>query len=201
MTNLYLVPTRYQVFFEKFYLFILDLLKENLGKSFVFFFNLIFTVFFLILLANLQGMIPYTFTITSHLVSTFFLSLSLFIFLNILGVLKHGFNFFNLFLPAGAPLILSPFLVVIELISYVARVFSLAIRLFANLMAGHTLLKILAEFGTVMLLQLRLGFLGAIFPILIVFLVTGLELAIAGLQAYVFTVLVCIYLNDALNLH
>ena len=196
-----LIPTKYQFLLEKLYLFVLDLVKENIGKSYLYFFNIAFTIFFFILLANLQGMIPYSFATTSHLIVTFVFSLSFFLFLNLLGIWKHGSKIFTLFLPAGAPLLLSPFLVLIELISYIARVFSLAIRLFANIMAGHTLLKILAEFGTIMLVQLRLSFLGAFFPILIVFLVTGLELAIAFLQAYVFTVLICIYLNDALNLH
>lgn len=200
-SNNLLIPTKFQLFFEKLYIFILDLIKENLGKDFLFFLNLLFTIFFFILFLNIFGMIPYVFTITSHLICTFSLSLALFIFLNLLGILKHGYIFLNLFLPAGAPLLLSPFLVIVEIISYFARVFSLAIRLFANLMAGHTLLKILAEFGTTMFVNLRLGFLGAVFPIIIIILVTGLELSIAVLQAYVFTVLFCIYLSDALNLH
>lgn len=143
----YIIPNKYQLLFEKVYSFIIELLKENLGATKVFFFNFIFTIFFFILSMNLLGMIPYTFTVTSHLIVTFSFSLGLFIYINFLGFMKNGMHFFGLFLPSGAPLALSPFLIIIELISYIARVFSLSIRLFANLMAGHTLLKILAEFG------------------------------------------------------
>ncbi len=197
----YLIPNKYQLLFEKIYLFIVELLKENLGASKVFFFNLIFTIFFFILSMNLLGMVPYTFTVTSHLIVTFSFALGLFIYINLLGFLKNGLLFFGLFLPSGAPLALSPFLIIIELISYIARVFSLSIRLFANLMAGHTLLKILAEFGWLMFNSGGIWLVGFVFPTLIIFAVTGLELSIAFLQAYVFTVLVCIYLNDSLNLH
>jgi F-type H+-transporting ATPase subunit a len=147
LSKQYIIPNRFQIFFEKIYFFIIELIKENLGGSKLYFFNLIYSIFFFILSLNLLGMIPYTFTVTSHLIVTFSFALGLFVYINFLGFLKNGLTFFGLFLPGGSPLALSPFLVIIELISYIARVFSLSIRLFANLMAGHTLLKILAEFG------------------------------------------------------
>jgi ATP synthase subunit 6 len=205
ISNLYLtnkiLPNRYQYILEQLYLFIKNLIENNINKKALKFFPFIFTLFFVIILSNFFGMVPYSFTITSHLIFTLFLSFLTFFGINFLGLQLHGLHFFSLFLPAGAPFILAPFLIFIELLSYVARVFSLAIRLFANLMSGHTLLKILSEFGWTMLLAGGLGFLTFLFPFVIVFLITGLELAIAGLQAYVFTILTCIYFNDALNLH
>jgi len=156
---------------------------------------------FLVLTAlNLVGMIPYSFTITSHIIVTFTLSFTLFIGINIRSIIDKQFTFFGLFLPSGAPDIISPFLVVIELISYIARVFSLAIRLFANMMAGHTLLKILIGFSFTIASQnitsnWPLVFV-ALVPFFIVYIITFLEVAIALLQGYVFTVLMCLYIKD-----
>lgn len=146
-------------------------------------------------------MLPYLFTITSHLILTLSLSFAFFFGINIVGIRKFGFNFFGLFLPTGAPLIIAPFLIIIEIISYIARLFSLAIRLFANMMSGHTLLNILAGFGWVIISLGGLISLTFFIPTVIVFIVTGLELIISALQAYVFTVLVCIYLMDVLIMH
>lgn len=146
-------------------------------------------------------MIPYCFTATSHLCITLGLAITAFLAINIIGIQKHGFHIFCLFLPSGAPLILAPLLVMIEFVSYCFRVISLALRLFANMMSGHCLLKILAGFAWTMLSAGKILFLLHILPLLVIFAIIGLELAIAFLQAYVFTVLFCIYLNDAINLH
>jgi F-type H+-transporting ATPase subunit a len=147
------------------------------------------------------GMIPYTFTVTSHLIITFGLGLATFIGITIVALREHKLHFFAFFLPGGAPLAMAPFLVIIEFISYMFRGISLSIRLFANMMAGHTLLKILAGFSWTMLSLGGIFYVLQLFPLLVVFALTGLELGIAFLQAYVWTVLVCIYLNDAIHLH
>jgi ATP synthase subunit 6 len=146
-------------------------------------------------------MVPYSFTVTSHCVVTVFLAAFFFIAINIVGARKHGIQMFSLFLPSGAPLLLAPLLVVIEAVSYSFRVVSLALRLFANMMSGHCLLKILAGFAWTMFASGGFLSLAHLLPLLVIFAIVGLELAIAFLQAYVFTVLLCIYLNDALNLH
>lgn len=189
------------LFVKQIVMFVQALVKENLGIQYMYFFPLIFFLFNFILFANMVGMVPYSFTVTSHIMVTFCLSFAFFWGINLLGIRKHGFHFLGLFLPGGSPILIAPFLVIIELVSYIARVFSLAIRLFANLMSGHTLLKILSNFGWLMLSNFGFWIIAAFVPLIIVFAVTGLEIAIAFLQAYVFTILICIYLNDALNLH
>jgi len=198
LSSVKLVATnRWQTLLEMFYQIVLNIVKENAGEKGVRFFPLIFTTFMLILGCNFLGMIPYSFTVTSHLIVTFTCALAIFTGMNILGILKHKKHFLSLFFPPGAPTALAPLLVFIEFVSYIFRVLSLSIRLFANLMSGHTLLKILATFSWGVV-----SFWGIyVIPILIIFIVTGLELAIAFLQAYIFAVLLSIYLNDAFNLH
>jgi ATP synthase subunit 6 len=196
-----IIPIRKQAVIESIYEFVYSLVYENIGEKGNKYFPLIFTLFIFILTCNLLGMIPYSFTVTSHIIVTFFLSLSIFIGVTIIGFMHHGIHFFSFFLPAGSPLVLSPFLVVIELISYVSRAFSLAIRLFANMMSGHSLLKILAGFAWSMLSIGGIFYIVQLVPLIVVFLITGLEIGIACLQAYVFVVLICIYLNDSINLH
>ena len=181
--------------------FIWTLITGNLLAQYFDYLFFIFSIFCLVLFSNLFGLIPYTYTITSHILFTFVLAFCAFSLINYVGIRKQGFNFFALFLPTGAPLAIAPFLMIIEIISYIARVFSLSIRLFANLMSGHTLLKILAGFIWSMLIGGAIGSMCFIIPALIVFAVTGLELAIAFLQAYVFTILIIIYFNDVLALH
>jgi len=197
----YYILTRWQLLAHKVYDFVKGLIVENIGAKYSSLFVLVFFLFLFLLVANLFGMVPYSFTITSHLILTLSLSFAFFFGINVIGIRKHGFEFFGLFLPSGAPLVIAPFLIVIEIISYIARVFSLAIRLFANMMSGHTLLNILAGFGWTMLSLGGLMSITFLIPTGIVLAVTGLELAIAALQAYVFTVLVCIYLHDAIALH
>jgi ATP synthase subunit 6 len=184
--------------FSYYYSFCVTLLKENFTRRGLYFFPYVFSLFNILLLANLFGMVPYSFALTSHLVVTLFLSALTFVSSVILCIRLHGWHFFSLFLPAGSPFLLMPFLVILELISFSARLFSLAIRLFANIMSGHTLLKILASF--VWLLLIKTSLLFAI-PFLVIFTVSFLEIGIAMLQAYVFAVLSCIYLNEAIILH
>jgi len=196
-----IVPIRKQAVVESIYEFVYNMLYENVGEKGNQYFPFIFVLFIFLLVCNLIGMIPYSFTVTSHLIVTFFLSLSIFIGVTIIGFVHHRLHFFSFFLPPGSPVALGPFLVVIELISYVSRAFSLAIRLFANMMSGHSLLKILAGFAWSMLSFGGIFYILHLIPLIIVFLITGLEIGIAILQAYVFTVPTCIYLNDSINLH
>jgi F-type H+-transporting ATPase subunit a len=197
----FLVPSRYQSLVEMIYEFGVSLVDEQIGKEGRKYFPIILTIFVLILFMNLIGMIPYSFTPTSHLVVTFGLSLSIFIGVTIVGFLYHGFHFFSFLLPKGAPLPLAPLLVVLELVSYLFRAVSLGVRLFANMMAGHTLVKILSGFSWTMLSLGGVLAVASIVPFGVVFALIGLEIGVAVLQAYVFTILTCIYLNDAINLH
>jgi F-type H+-transporting ATPase subunit a len=182
-----------------FYGFIITVLRENIVRQGFFFLSYLFLLFSFLLVANLLGMVPYSFALTSHLVVTLFLSFLTFFTAVTIGFQQHGLQFMGLFLPNGAPFALAPFLILIELISFIARLFSLAIRLFANIMSGHTLLKILASFSWVLFAQLFS--LVALVPFVVVFIITGLEIVIALLQAYVFTVLSSIYFNEAIILH
>ena len=146
-------------------------------------------------------MVPYSFTLTSHLIVTFTLALTIYIGFNIIGIQKHKLNFLSLLLPSGASLALVPILVPIELVSYIFRVISLPVRLFANMMAGHTLLKVIAGFAWAMLNSNIFIFFAHFIPLFLLVILVGLELGVAIIQAYVFTILTCMYINDALNLH
>jgi F-type H+-transporting ATPase subunit a len=201
-----LVPNAWQSLVELIYDFVLNLVNEQIGglsgNVKQKFFPCILVTFTFLLFCNLQGMIPYSFTVTSHFLITLGLSFSLFIGITIVGFQKNGLHFLSFLLPAGVPLPLAPFLVLLELISYCFRALSLGIRLFANMMAGHSLVKILSGFAWTMLCMNDLFyFIGDLGPLFIVLALTGLELGVAILQAYVFTILICIYLNDAINLH
>lgn len=195
------VPNAWQSTIESIYEFILGMINGQIGPKGYRYLPLIFTIFTFILACNMLGMVPYTFTVTSHLIVTLGLAMSIFIGVNIIAGAQHGLHFFSFFLPQGISLALAPFLVLIELISYLFRVVSLAVRLFANMMSGHALLKILAGFSWTMSSKGGILLVASILPLAIVFALTGLELAIAFLQAYVFSVLICIYLNDAIHLH
>jgi ATP synthase subunit 6 len=198
--NTKMIPTRWQSIWEEIYLFAKTLVEKNIGQEGLRFFPLIFFLFSFLTITNLIGMIPYSFTITSHLFVTFSLAFMLFTGINIIAIREHGLHFLGFFLPSGVNLALAPLLIPIELVSYITRVFSLAIRLFANMMSGHTLLKIIAGFAWTMLSFGGIWYLIQLFPLLIILAVTVLELGIAILQAYVFTILICLYLNDALHL-
>lgn len=195
------IPTNFQQIFETIFNTTIELSYSNIGKEGKQFVSLIFIIFFFILLCNLIGMVPYSFTLTSHLIITFTLSLTIYIGFNIIGIKKHKIHFLNLLLPSGSSIFLVPLLVPLELISYIFRVISLPVRLFANMMAGHTLLKVIAGFAWAMLSVNNFIFIAHFIPLLVLVLLLGLELGVAIIQAYVFTILTCMYINDALNLH
>ena len=189
-----LVPGRWQSMAEMSYEFVAGLLKETVGNEGRRYFPWIFTLFMFILFGNLLGMIPSAFTFTSHIVVTFAMALAVFLFVTLLAIFKHGIRFFSFFVPPGAPKLMWPLLIPIEVISYLSRPVSLSVRLFANMLAGHTLLKVFSGF------VVALGAAGVV-PLLFIVALTGLEILIAFLQAYVFTILTCLYINDALHLH
>jgi F-type H+-transporting ATPase subunit a len=189
-----LVPTRLQSMAELSYEFIANMIRDNVGTAGMKYFPFIFSLFMFILFCNLIGMIPFTFTVTSHIIVTFAMALVVFIGVTIIGFTRHGLHFLKFFVPAGVPMALLPLLVVIEVLSYLIRPVSLSVRLFANMTAGHTMLKVFGGF------VVMLGILGGWAPLAFVVALTGLEVGIAILQAYVFTILTCIYLNDAVNM-
>ncbi len=189
-----MVPGRWQVVAEMCYEFVANLIRDTVGNEGRKYFPFIFTLFMFILFGNMLGMVPYSFTFTSHIAVTFAMAMVVFAGVTILGLAKHGMHFFTLFVPPGVPLWMWPLMIPIEIISYLSRPISLAMRLFANMLAGHTLLKVFAGFVPV------LGAAGVL-PLAFVGALTALELLIAFLQAYVFTILTCLYINDALHLH
>ncbi len=190
-----LVPDRLQSTAELAYEFVAKMVRDNSGQEGMKFFPFIFTLFIFILALNMLGMVPYSFTVTSHIVVTFALALMVFLVVTIVGFIKNGVGFLKLFVPSGAPVALLPLLIVIEAISYLIRPISLSVRLFANMMAGHMMLKVFAGF------VVALGFVGGWAPLAFMVAFTGLEILVAFLQAFVFAVLTCIYLNDALHMH
>ncbi|SLN33889.1 F0F1 ATP synthase subunit A [Oceanibacterium hippocampi] len=190
-----MVPGRMQSLAELSYEFIANMLRDNVGNEGRRYFPFIFSLFMFILFANLLGMIPYSFTVTSHIIVTFALAMVVFIGVTIIGFARHGAAFLKFFVPAGVPAPLLAILVPIEVISYFVRPISLSVRLFANMLAGHTMLKV---FGTFVI---SLGIIGGWLPLLFITALTGLEILIAFLQAYVFTILTCLYLNDAIHMH
>ena len=189
-----LVPGRWQSMAELSYVFVANVMKDTVGNEGRKYFPFIFTVFMFILFGNLLGMLPYSFTFTSHIIVTFTIAAVIFIGVTMIALAKHKMHFFSFFMPPGVPMLLAPLLVPIEIISYLSRPISLSVRLFANMLAGHTLLKVFAGF------IVSLGVFG-IAPWAFVVALTGLEIVIAFLQAFVFTMLTCLYLNDALHLH
>jgi F-type H+-transporting ATPase subunit a len=190
-----LVPSRLQSVAELSYEFVANMVRQNVGTDGRKYFPFIFTLFMFVLALNMLGMLPYSFTVTSHIIVTFALAAFIFIAVTLLGFIKHGAGFLKFFMPSGVPVVMLPLLVVIELISYLTRPISLSVRLFANMMAGHTMLKVFGSF------VVALGFLGGWAPLAFMVAFTGLEILVAFLQAYVFAILTCIYLNDALHMH
>lgn len=191
-----LVPGRLQSISEMAYEFVAGMMSDIVGNHGKAYFPFVFSLFVFILCMNMFGMIPYSFTPTSHIAVTIALAMVVFIGVTLLGIFKHGFRFLTLFVPKGVPAPLYIIIVPIELISYLSRPISLSVRLFANMLAGHTMLKVFAGF------IVGLGFIqGGFLPFAFAVALTGLEVLVAFLQAYVFAVLTCIYLNDALHLH
>jgi F-type H+-transporting ATPase subunit a len=189
-----LVPGRWQSMAEILYEFVAGMIRDNAGHDARRFFPFVFTLFMFILFANLIGLIPGAFAVTSHIVVTFALAAVVFIGVTLVALAKHGLKFFTYFLPPDTPLYMAPLLVPIEIISYLARPVTLALRLFANMMAGHTMLHVFAGF------VILLGIFG-IAPLAVIVALYVLELLVALLQAYVFAILTCLYLHDALHLH
>ena len=193
MSGAALVPGRWQSMAELSYEFIANMVRDNVGSEGKPYFPFVFSLFMFILFANLLGLIPFTFTVTSHIAVTFALAAVVFIGVTIIGFAKHGVGFLRLFVPSGVPIFLLPLIVMIELVSYLTRPVSLSVRLFANMMAGHTMLKVFA--GFVIALGVLLGWA----PLAFIVALTALEFGIAILQAYVFAILSCIYLHDAMH--
>ncbi len=197
----YFIPSRWQVIFEVFYKALVTMVTDNVGPRGQEFFPFVFTLFLFVVSSNLIGLVPYSYTITSHLIVTLTIAMIVFVGVNIVCAREHGWHMFSLFLPSGASLALAFLFVPLELVSYIFKPISLAIRLFANMMAGHTLLKVIAGFAWSMMACSGVLFLAHYIPLLILLPLFGLELGVALIQAYVFTILTCIYLNDAVNLH
>jgi F-type H+-transporting ATPase subunit a len=189
-----MVPGRWQSISELSYEFIANMLRDNVGSEGRRYFPFVFTLFMFILFANVLGLIPYSFTSTSHIIVTFSMAIVVFLGVTVIGIVRHKGKFLSLFVPSGVPVFLMPLLIPIEIISYLTRPVSLSLRLFANMMAGHTLLKVFGGF------VVALGMFG-IAPLVFIVALYGLELIVAFLQAYVFTILTCLYLNDAVHLH
>ncbi len=190
-----LVPSRMQSVTELSYEFVANMVRDNAGSDGLKYFPFIFTLFMFILACNMIGMVPYTFTVTSHIIVTFGLAAVVFVGVTAIGFARNGIGYLGLFVPSGVPKAMLVILVPIEVISYLTRPVSLSVRLFANMMAGHTMLKVFAGF------VISLGLVGGWLPLGFMVALTGLEVMIAFLQAYVFAILSCIYLNDALHMH
>ena len=196
-----MVPGRLQSAAEMCYETVMSMCIEQIGQEGKKFFPLVFTLFFFILFGNLVGVFPYFFTFTSHIAVTLALSLLVFILVTFVALKEHGWHFFSYFVPKGIPVVLTPLLVVIEVISYLSRIISLSVRLFANMMAGHVMLEV---FGSFVVMLGGAGFI-FLFPaglsLAVNVVLIGFELLVATLQAYVFAILTCIYLHDAVHLH
>ena len=198
-SNRGLVPSRMQSVSEMAYEFVANMLRDAAGSHGMKFFPLVFSLFMFVLVANLLGMFPYFFTITSHIIVTFALAMLVILTVVVYGFMQHGLGFLKLFVPSGVPAILTPLVVAIEVISFLSRPVSLSVRLFANMLAGHITLKVFAGFVVSLGAMGGIGIAGAVLPLLMAVALTGLEFLVAFLQAYVFAVLTCMYLNDALH--
>jgi F-type H+-transporting ATPase subunit a len=194
-----LVPGRLQSVAEISYEFVASMLRSSAGSEGMKFFPLVFSLFMFIAVSNLVGIIPYTFTVSSHLVVTVALAMLVFIIVLFYGLYKNGLKFFKLFVPSGVPIYILPLVVFIEVISFLLKPVSHSVRLFANMLAGHIALKVFASFIGMLGAIGILGWIGAVLPLGLTIALTALELLVAFLQAYVFTILTCIYLNDAIH--
>jgi F-type H+-transporting ATPase subunit a len=194
-----LVPGRMQSIAELSYEFVADTIKASSGTEGMKFFPFVFTIFMFVLFANIIGLIPYAFTVTSHIIITATLALLVFLTVTVYGFYRHGLHFLKLFVPSGIPIAILPMIVFIEILSYLSRPVSHSIRLFANMLAGHITLKVFAGFVTLLAAWGVAGWVGAAIPLALVVALTALELLVAFLQAYVFAILTCIYLNDAIH--
>ena len=194
-----MVPGRLQSVGEMSYEFIANMIRSTAGEDGLKYFPFVFTLFFFILAANLIGMFPYAFTTTSHIIVTGVLAMAVFILVTLIGIIKNGFGWLKLFAPSGIPWPIYILLVPIEIISYFARPLTLAFRLFANMLAGHIMLKLIVSFSAVMAAAGGIGWLGTGATVIMAVAITALEFLVAFLQAYVFAILTCVYLSDALH--
>lgn len=194
-----MVPGRMQSVVEGFYTFLADMVRDNAGHDAMRFFPFIFSLFMFIFFANMLGMLPIAFTVTSHIIVTFALAITVFIGVTLTGFVLHGPRFLKVFVPSGVPIALLPLVVAIEVISYFSRPISHSVRLFANMLAGHIMLKVFAGFVLTFMAMGAVGFVGMILPLFMIVALTALEFLVAALQAYVFTILTCMYLHDALH--
>ncbi|MGH1398317.1 MAG: F0F1 ATP synthase subunit A [Alphaproteobacteria bacterium] len=196
-----LVPGRMQVFAELLYEFVAKMVRDNVGAKGRKYFPFVFTVFVFVLMGNILGLLPYSFTYTSHLAVTGALALGVFFMVIIFGLINHGAKFFSIFIPSGVPWWILPIIIPIELISFFVRPITLSVRLFANMMAGHIMLKIIAGFAVGAAGMASWGFLVGFAPAFIGTLMLLFELLVAFIQAYVFAILACVYLKDSVDLH
>jgi F-type H+-transporting ATPase subunit a len=194
-----LVPGRIQSVAEISYEFVANTIRSTAGKEGMKFFPLVFSIFMLLAVSNMVGIIPYAFTISSHIVVTAALAFLVFFTVLVYGFYKNGLKFFKLFVPSGIPIAILPLVVLIEVISFLSRPISHSVRLFANMLAGHITLKVFASFVTMLGAMGIAGWVGAVLPLGLTVALTALELLVAFLQAYVFTILTCIYINDAIH--
>ena len=201
MSKREMVPGRLQCAAEMMYEFVADMVRSNVGNDGRAYFPFVLTLFVFLLFGNMLGLIPYSYTFTSQIIVTFAMAAFVFVGVTIVGLVKHGLHFFSFFVPQGAPKVLIPFLIVIEVISYFVRPVSLSVRLFANMLAGHTMLKVFAGLAVMISGAGGIAMTGSLLPLAALIGLTGLEVLVAALQAYVFTILTCMYLNDALHLH
>ncbi|MFA5592051.1 MAG: F0F1 ATP synthase subunit A [Micavibrio sp.] len=195
-----LIPTRGQLMAEGLYKFIGGLVRENVGEKGMGYFPFIFTLFMVVLLGNLLGMIPGSFTYTSHVAVTGMLALIVFLIVTVMGFVRHGLRFLQLFCPPGVPLWIAPLIIPIEIISFLSRPLTLSLRLFINMLAGHLMVKVIAGFSVMMVGAGLAGMLGSLGPMLFNVLLIGFEIFVAFVQAYVFALLSCIYLRDTVEL-
>ncbi len=196
-----IIPGRLQAAAEMLYAFIHDMAVDQIGEEGKRFFPFVFTIFAFVLMGNLLGLVPFSFAYTSHIAVTGALALLVITIATAVALREHGLHFFSYFLPAGVPLFLAPLIVPIEVISYLSRPVSLSVRLFANMMAGHVMMVVFATFVVMMGSAGGIGLIGGAFPVALNVALFGFELLVAGLQAYVFAILTCIYLHDAVHLH
>jgi len=194
-----LVPSRWQSTAELLYEFTGSMLKDAAGTHGMKFFPFVFSIFMFVLAANMFGLFPYFFTVTSHIIVTFALAMLVFCVVIVCGIIKHGFGFFKLFVPSGVPLVLMPLVILIEVISFLSRPVSHSVRLFANMLAGHITLKVFAGFVVSLSAMGAVGIAGAVLPLAMAVAITALEILVAALQAYVFAILTCMYLSDAVH--
>ena len=194
------VPTRLQSAAELTYEFVANMLRSTAGQEGMRFFPFVFTIFMFVLLLNMFGLIPYAFTVTSHIIVTAALALTVFFTVLIYGLIRHCLHFFNLFVPKGVPVYILPMIVAIEILSFISRPISHSVRLFANMLAGHIALQVFAGFIVLLGGALGvLGWIGGVLPFAMIVALFALEALVAFLQAYVFAILTCIYLNDAIH--